>query len=511
MVFAVIPMNGRGTRFAEIGYKPLVLVDGRPMIQHVLELFPSDVPVLCLYDPEHPEVLPYLPQAVPVPYTGKGPVATVLDAADSIPDDEEILISYCDYGMEWDPEAFLQEMREANAEGGLVCYTGFHPHHLGADCYAYARTNEAGDVVEVREKTPFTEDKLSEYASSGMYYFRTGRAMKAAFRALLEHPEEHIRGEAYVSLAYNHLPGRIRVGLIPTMLQWGTPTDLADYQGWSDAFRYPQGRRITAPGITILPMAGRGSRFSMVGYTTPKPFLPIGEDPMVVAALRCLPLTPDLRIVTLREHPDIQPYVPEAKVYRIDDVTDGQATTCMHAMEDIPDDLPVTITACDNGALYSTDALQRLLDDTTIDCIVWAFKQTATSRLYPHMYAWLDVDESMQLRDVSVKKPFADRPNEYAIIGTMFFRRAGDFHWGYNFIRTHDLRTNGELYVDNLLKPLVDAGKRIVVFPVDHYICWGTPNDYKTFRYWETYFSHADRTPSEHSGGSCAGTVPSRD
>jgi hypothetical protein len=90
----------------------------------------------------------------------------------------------------------------------------------------------------------------------------------------------------------------------------------------------------------------------------------------------------------------------------------------------------VTITACDNGALYSTDALQRLLDDPTIDCIVWAFKQTATSRLYPHMYAWLDVDASMRLRDVSIKAPFTDRPNVYAIIGTMFFRRAGDFRWG---------------------------------------------------------------------------------
>lgn len=511
MVFVVVPMNGRGTRFATLGYKPLIPIDGRPMICHVLDTMPRGADVLCLYDPAHPEVLPFIKGPVPVPYTGEGPVATVLAAADRIPDEEEILVSYCDYGMQWNPEAFLREMREANAAGGIVCYTGFHPHHLGSDCYAYVRTNDDGDVVEVREKTPFTSDKLSEYASSGAYYFRTGREMKAAFRALIEHPEERVNGEFYVSLAYNHLPGRIRIGLIPTMLQWGTPTDLADYQGWSDAFRYPSQPRITAPGVTLLPMAGRGSRFSMVGYTTPKPFLPIGEDPMVVAAIRCLPQTPELRIVTLREHPDIQPYIPEATVYRIDDVTDGQATTCMVAMEGIPDDMPVTITACDNGALYSSAALQRYLDDSTIDVIVWAFKQTATSRLYPHMYAWLDVDASMQLRDVSIKKPFADRPNLYAIIGTMFFRRAGDFRWGYTFIRQHDLRTNGEFYVDNLLKPLVDAGKRVVVFPVDHYLCWGTPNDYKTFRYWETYFTHDHCTPSEHAGGTRPSSVPSRD
>lgn len=511
MVVVVIPMNGRGRRFAGIGYKPLVPVDRRPMICHVLDTMPTSSKVLCLYDPAHPEVLPFIKGPIPVPYTGQGPVGTILDAADQIPDDEDILVSYCDYGMQWDPEAFLREMREADAAGGIVCYTGFHPHHLGPDCYAYVRTTADGDVVEVREKTPFTSDKLSEFASSGAYYFRTGREMKAAFRDLVAHPEERVNGEFYVSLAYNHLPGRIRIGLIPTMLQWGTPTDLADYQGWSDIFRTPGRTPQSAPGVTLLPMAGRGSRFSMVGYTTPKPFLPIGDVPMVVAALRCLPQTPELRIVTLREHPDIQPFVPEAHVIRIDDVTDGQSTTCSLGLDGVPDDMPVTITACDNGALYSQSALQTLLDDPTIDVIVWAFKQTATSRLYPHMYAWLDVDESLQLRDVSIKKPFADRPNVYAIIGTMFFRRAGDFRWGHEFIRTHDLRTNGEFYVDNLLKPLVDAGKRVVVFPVDHYLCWGTPNDYKTFRYWESYFTHADRPSSEYTGRSSEGPVASRD
>lgn len=490
MVLVVVPMNGRGKRFAGVGYKPLVQVDGRPMIQHVLEMFPPDMSFLCLYDPDHPEVLPWIKGAFPVPYSGQGPVMTVMAAADQIPDDEEVIVSYCDYGMKWDCSAFLHEMRAQNAAGGIVCYTGFHPHHLGSDCYAYVRMNDEGDVVEVREKMPFTTNKLSEHASSGAYYFRTGREMKLAMRALIEHPEERVNQEFYVSLVYNHLPGRIRTSLIPTMLQWGTPTDLADYQGWSDVFRYPSQRRLTAPGVTILPMAGRGSRFSMVGYTTPKPFLPIGGDPMVVAAVRCLPETPQLRIVTLREHPDIQPYLPDASVYRIEDVTDGQATTCTLAMEDISDDTPVTITACDNGALYSADALQVLLDDPSIDCIVWAFSGSATSRLYPHMYAWLDVDESMRLRDVSIKQPFTDRPNVYAIIGTMFFRKARDFRWGYNFIRTHDIRTNGEFYVDNLLKPLVDAGKRVVVFPVDYYLCWGTPNDYKTFTYWQSYFKN---------------------
>jgi hypothetical protein len=56
--------------------------------------------------------------------------------------------------------------------------------------------------------------------------------------------------------------------------------------------------------------------------------------------------------------------------------------------------------------------------------------------------------------------------------------------------------TNGEYYVDNLLVPLLEAGKKIIVFPVDHYLCWGTPNDYETFKYWAGHFNNADRGSS---------------
>jgi hypothetical protein len=35
---------------------------------------------------------------------------------------------------------------------------------------------------------------------------------------------------------------------------------------------------------------------------------------------------------------------------------------------------------------------------------------------------------------------------------------------------------------------LVEAGLKVRVFEIDHYICWGTPNDLKTFEYWQKFF-----------------------
>jgi len=498
MVQIVVPMTGLGKRFVDAGYtdpKPLIDVDGHPMIYHVLRLFPGETNVLAIVNENHTQMRDRLITMCPTidvvqqPYRGLGPVDTLLQAAKYIEDDEEVIVSYCDYGTVWNYDDFLREVRTTKADGAIVCYRGFHPHHLGKDCYAYVRETDKW-ALEVREKTPFTANKMNEYASNGTYYFRSGRLLKQYCWALVDSGQT-VNGEYYVSMVYNHMIRdglRIRVTEIEKMLQWGTPADLQIYQQWRDCFTRPPQLVFRTPGITVLPMAGRGSRFSMEGYTTPKPFLPIHGSPMFLEALACLPITDETRIVTLKEHPQLPSH--SAIEYRIPDVTDGQATTCMVALHDVSDSTPITITACDNGALYDASKLKHLMDDPTIDAIVWSFHNNPTSKLYPHMYAWLDVDESMVLKDVSIKKAFADRPNVHAIIGTMFFRRAGDFKAGYEYIVKHDIRTNREFYVDNLLKPLVDMGKKVVVFPVDHYLCWGTPNDYKTYTYWEDHFNN---------------------
>ena len=50
---------------------------------------------------------------------------------------------------------------------------------LGSDNYAFCRT-EGERILEVREKQPFTDDKMSEFASAGNYYFKKGIYIKGA-------------------------------------------------------------------------------------------------------------------------------------------------------------------------------------------------------------------------------------------------------------------------------------------------------------------------------------------
>lgn len=508
-------MSGIGKRFQEAGYtdpKPLILVDGIPMIHHVIDLFPGETQFDFICNDSHLEttdIRKLLLEKVPTARihkvsvnNRKGPVDAVLQIASEIPDEEEIIVSYCDYGTQWNYGKFLEEMRSNSADGGIAAYIGFHPHMLGSDTYAFMK-HESMWATDIQEKQPFTENKMNEYASNGTYYFRTGAIMKTYFQRLIDRKMD-LKGEYYVSLVYKLMCEdglKTRIYEIEKMLQWGTPKDLEEYLMWSSYFRKRKDSPLefskkTAGITTILPMAGAGSRFQMVGFEQPKPLLPVHGTPMFIEAVNCLPPSENIVFVCQKSHLSLYPIEQLVKetwngtTIPIEYITEGQACTCELAIQEasIPLENPILISACDNGVYYDVKKYESLVNDPSIDVIVWAFTNHPTGKLYPHMYAWLDVDSSGRIHDVSIKKPFTDKPNTHAIIGSMFFRTGNLFMEGLQDIYRENSRTNGEFYVDNVLQPLIKKGYNVKVFEVDYYLCWGTPNDYKTYLYWDEYF-----------------------
>lgn len=490
--------------------KPLIEVDGKPIIQHIFELFPGVTDIHCICNREHVETTPMRTVLEGMGATvhviephSLGPVWAVAQIMNSvIYDEDEVIISYCDYGTVWNFRQFKELADQSNTDGIIVAYKGFHPHMLGTDNYAFLKCSADNGCVEaIREKEPFTTDRMSEYASNGTYYFKRGADVKRYFTEVLESGTMWQKnGEYYVSVVYNLM---IRDGLlirpfeIQKMLQWGTPHDLEEYLMWGRHFRQPAQPECRSAATLILPMAGQGSRFQMQGFQTPKPLLPVGGKPMVVRAVGSIPHCERTVFVCLNEHLEkydlettLMREIPDqVEIYGINKTTEGQACTCEIALQraNIPMDCPIMISACDNGVDYNHAAYMQLENDPTVDVIVWGFSEHASSRRYPHMYAWLNVDNSQNIHHVSVKKHFEGA--KYAIIGTMFFRRASIYAEGLAAIYGNNIRTNGEFYVDDLLNPLIHAGYNVKMFHADSYICWGTPADYKTYKYWEEHFA----------------------
>jgi NDP-sugar pyrophosphorylase family protein len=246
----IIPMSGIGKRFIEKGYKepkPLIVVDGKPVIQHVVERFDRDDDFIFICSNHHLETTEMRQVLQKICPRGKiigidphklGPVFAVLQVLEHIADDEPCIVNYCDFSWRWDYDDFRKTMKETGCDGCVVSYKGFHPHLLGPNTYASMKENEPGWMEEIREKHSFTPDKMDCYQSSGTYYFKKGEYIKKYFRRMTER-EITLNGEYYVSLVYNLLKEdglNIYIYEIPYFLQWGTPEDLKEYEYWSEYF-----------------------------------------------------------------------------------------------------------------------------------------------------------------------------------------------------------------------------------------------------------------------------------
>ena len=51
-----------------------------------------------------------------------------------------------------------------------------------------------------------------------------------------------------------------------------------------------------------------------------------------------------------------------------------------------------------------------------------------------------------------------------------------------------DIRVNGEFYLDLIPNLLVKNGKKGAILDVNPFVCFGTPDDVRTYEYWEEYF-----------------------
>jgi bifunctional N-acetylglucosamine-1-phosphate-uridyltransferase/glucosamine-1-phosphate-acetyltransferase GlmU-like protein len=111
----------------------------------------------------------------------------------------------------------------------------------------------------------------------------------------------------------------------------------------------------------------------------------------------------------------------------------------------------------------------------------------------PQQYGWVVADENNNATKVSVKVPISNNPKkDHAIVGAFWFRQGKYFVEAAERMIAKNRRVNNEFYVDECINELIEAGQKVKVFEIDSYICWGTPDDLRTYEYWQDFFSDMD-------------------
>ncbi len=232
----VVPMAGRGSRFAKAGVtapKPLIEVKGKPMIQWAIEsiklIYPdakdNDFIFICLQEHEDnyqignklkmlvgPNInLIYINEVT------DGAACTVLKAKDLINNEEDMLTCDCDQFFRCPQFISYRQQALENNWGGLIPTS-----EKSSPAYSYIRLDEKGDAVETAEKK-----QISTHAAIGIYYFTQGRKFVAAAETMIE-KNKRINNEFYLCPVYNELIAEKEiVKIVPTDL-WmtlGTPDE----------------------------------------------------------------------------------------------------------------------------------------------------------------------------------------------------------------------------------------------------------------------------------------------
>jgi NDP-sugar pyrophosphorylase family protein len=522
----VVPMSGFGERFRKAGYvvpKPLIEIEGKPIIAHVIDMFPGETDFIFICSQDHlsepayrmREILDeYCPtgRVIGIPSHKLGPVYAIGQVTDLIDPNRPVVVNYCDFTCYWDWLHFKSYVVECGCDGAIPAYRGFHPHSLGKTNYAYILETR-GWVKDIQEKQPFTRTRMAEFASSGTYYFASGTLMREAF-STMQARRLTVDGEFYVSLAYKPLiesGKRIVVYDLQHFMQWGTPEDVTEYRMWSQAFRhliYPrQNNQAVLGGVTLIPLAGLGERFAREGFTKAKPLIPVSGQPMVVQAACDLPES-ERHVFVMRSdmtgYDEIEAALnlafPSVQIVDLKQQTDGQARTALMGWQAILTEQqvsgPLTIGACDSGAVYSSERLRQLVDDPNTDVIVWVIRGYPNAARHPHMYGWISCAEGTdRVVGVSVKTPLEDPTQDPIITGTFTFRRGADFARAVERMVAREARVNGEFYIDTCIEDALNLGLTVRIFEIDSYLCWGTPNDLRTYEYWQSCFDKWSQHP----------------
>lgn len=205
MLNIVIPMAGRGSRFANAGYtipKPLIPVHGKPMIEYVSHNIQPATDYrfiyICLKEQlEEYDLVAKLRamqpncEIVTVDQVTEGAACTVLLAEKYIDNDDPMMIANSDQYVDIDINEYLAAMKE---DDGLIMTM-----YADDPKWSFIKFDENNHVTMVREK-----EVISNEATVGIYNYAHGSDYVKYAKQMIE-KNIRVNNEFYVAPVYNEM------------------------------------------------------------------------------------------------------------------------------------------------------------------------------------------------------------------------------------------------------------------------------------------------------------------
>lgn len=232
----------------------------------------------------------------------------------------------------------------------------------------------------------------------------------------------------------------------------------------------------------VIPMAGRGSRFAVKGYSTPKPFIPVFDRPMirwVIDNMKSADPAIQLHFILVAQqehisHHGLGDICRDAGIdftlIPIDRITDGPACTVLLARDIINSDAPLVTVNSDQYVEWDVAEFYRALLNPTYAGVINTFHQpdeTDTKWSFARVGADGIVEEVVEKRWIS----------PHATTGIYGWRSGAEFVAAADAMMSADDRVNGEFYV----APAYNYVRPVRIFPCKKLWGLGVPEDLEVF------------------------------
>lgn len=164
-------------------------------------------------------------KVIEIDYLTDGQATTAMLASKEWDKEDSLMI----YNIDTYVEAYQMDKSQIAGDGFIPCF------HADGDHWSFAKLDESGKVVEVREKT-----RISDNCTLGAYYFKTCGLYEQLYNEYYTSEEKLEKGEKYVAPLYNYLiskGGDVRISIVDydKVHVLGTPEELdyfkANYKG----------------------------------------------------------------------------------------------------------------------------------------------------------------------------------------------------------------------------------------------------------------------------------------
>jgi NDP-sugar pyrophosphorylase family protein len=209
MLNILIPLGGQSSFFDSDEYpypKPLIEINGRLMIELVIESFSSiKEPYRFIFIVQQADCRKYhlddtlrlltddTTEIIMLSGETKGAACSALMAINHIDTDDRLIISNGDQLLDLDMNSLLTFYADQESDGGVVCFKSVHPK------WSYVRLDDNQQITETAEKRP-----ISSNAIAGLYYFRRGADfVKAAMKSIEK--DANVNGLYFIAPTLNEM------------------------------------------------------------------------------------------------------------------------------------------------------------------------------------------------------------------------------------------------------------------------------------------------------------------